>query len=87
MICVSIWWFCVLKYHPLILNRQFKNSILKTRFSKIDFQAKSILKIYLLKIIDFGEGIFDFYRIQRIRWNSMFISSIFTNTKIIFKNI
>ncbi len=35
----------------------------------------------------FGQGIFDFYRIQSIRWNSMFISSISKNTKIIFKNI
>ncbi len=34
---------------------------------KIDFQAKSVFENRLLEIIDFGEGIFDFYRIQRIR--------------------
>jgi hypothetical protein len=34
----------------------------KNRFSsKVDYENR------FLKIIDFGEGLFDFYRIQRIR--------------------
>ncbi len=68
--------------NPSVLNRlTFQLNWENRLYTKIDSQNRFSIKVdfenQLLKIIDFGEGIFDFFRIQRIRWNSMFISSIF----------
>jgi hypothetical protein len=65
------------------LNKhKLKSTLLGNRF------LKSILKQNRFSSkVDFGEGLSDFYRIQRIRVNSKFISSIFKNTKIFFKII